>query len=115
MDLSSAQSGRTYTPLPIDATLGFPQSFSFALGAVSYFATLYVNIEANLLADQGTQLFQLPMKNAFLVARVDKQNNDNTRTTIFLRKLTPELEYEAENIALFFPQQLVARNNLNGQ
>jgi hypothetical protein len=115
MDLSSAQSGRAYTALPIDATQGFPQSFSFVLGSVTYFFTMYVDIDARLLSNPGVDLFPLPTKDAFLVARVDKQNSDNTRTTIFLRKLTPELEYEAQNIALFFPQQVVARRNLNGQ
>jgi hypothetical protein len=115
MDLSSAKSARHYTPLPIDATQGFPQSFSSVLGSVTYFFTMYADIDARLLADPSVDLFQLPTENAFLVARVDKQNSDNTRTTIFLRKLTPELEYEVENIALFFPRQVVARQNLNGQ
>lgn len=115
MDLSSAPSGRTYTALPIDATRGFPQGFSFAFNNVSYLFTLYADIDATLLADPSVASFELPAKTAFLVARVDIQNSDNTQSTIFLRKLIPELEYETGNIALFFPQQTVARQNLNGQ
>jgi hypothetical protein len=115
MDLSSAQSGRTYTALPIDPTLGFPQSFSFALDGVTYFFTLYVDIAATALDSATTDLFSLPAANAFLVARVDTQNSDGTGNTIFLRKVTPELEYLTENISLYFPQQVVARQNLNGQ
>jgi len=115
MDLSSAASGRSYTLLPIDATKGFPQGFSFVFDSVTYFFSLYVDIDAALLTDQSVDLFQLPSKAAFLVGRVDRENPDSTRSTIFLRKLVPELEYEAEDIALFFPQQTVARQNLNGQ
>src|SRR5258708_4307526 len=115
MDLSSAPSGRAYTALPIDTTRGFPQAFSFAFNSVTYIFTLYVDIDASLLADPGMNLVQLPTETAFLVARVDRENTDNTRSTIFLRKLIPDLEYEAESIALFFPQQTVARQNLNGQ
>ena len=115
MDLTSAPSGRSYQALPIDVTLGFPQSFSVVLGSAVYFFTLYVDIDANLLSNPTVDLFSLPQDKAFLVARVDKQNSDSTRTTVFVRKLTLEQEYEAENIALFFPQQAVARLNLNGQ
>jgi hypothetical protein len=34
---------------------------------------------------------------------------------LFARKVAPELEYEFEEIALVFPFQRIARNNLNGQ
>jgi len=115
MDLTSAPSGRSHQPLPIDVRLGFPQSFSVVLGNALYFFTMYVDIDANLLSDSTIDIFALPEERAFLVARVDKQNSDSTRTTIFVRKLTPEQEYEVENISLFFPQQVVARMNLNGQ
>lgn len=115
MDLSDAPSGRTYTALPIDATQGFPQAFSFVLDSVTYFFSFYVDIEAGLLANQDTDLFDLPTTTAFLVARVDVENPDGTRSPIFLRKVVPELEYVTGNIALYFPEQTVARQNLNGQ
>jgi len=115
MDLSDAPSGRVYTALPIDETQGFPQGFSFAFNSATYFFSLYVDIQAELLAELSDDLFDLPTKTAFLVARVDIQNSDSTRRTIFLRKLVPELEYETQDIALYFPTQTVARQNLNGQ
>jgi hypothetical protein len=57
----------------------------------------------------------LPSEQAYLVARVEREAAGGSRETVFVRKLAPELEYEAENIALFFPRQLIARSNLNGQ
>lgn len=50
-----------------------------------------------------------------MVLHVEREASDGSRETIFLRKVVPELEYEAEGIALIFPQQRVARANLNGR
>jgi len=115
MDVITSQSGRSYSPLPIDGTLGFPQSFSSAFGGKTYYFFMYVDIEASLLSSSTASLLQLPAGNAFLVVRVEKENRDNTRTIIFLRKVVPDMEYVAENIALTFPTQVVARANLNGR
>lgn len=115
MDLSTAPSGRVYTALPIDATQGFPQVFSFVFNTITYVFSLYVDVGAAALAESSDDLFDLPSENAFLVTRVDTANSDGSRATVFVRKLVPELEYLTGDIALFFPQQTVARENLNGQ
>jgi len=114
MDTFTAKSGRQYSPLPIDGTQGFPQFFSLLFGGQTYHFRLYVNIPAGLLNDRSA-FMELPSAAAFLVVQVEREVSDGTRETIFLRKVAPELEYEAENLALIFPRQLVARNNLNGQ
>jgi len=115
MSVITSQSGRSYSPLPIDGALGFPQTFSSAFGGKTYHFFIYVDIEASLLSSSTKSLLQLPAGNAFLVVRVEKENRDNTRTIIFLRKVVPDLEYVAENIVLVFPTQVVARANLNGR
>jgi len=114
MDLSSAPSGRSYIALPIDATQGFPQSFSFAFNTVTYLFSLYVNVQADQLSAEDGDLFDLPTDIAFLVLRVDVENAEGARSTLFLRKVVPELEYTAGPIALYFPEQVIARQNLNG-
>jgi hypothetical protein len=115
MDLTTPPSGRTYTALPIDPTKGFPQSFSFTFNTVNYLFTLYVDIEAKLLANWTDDFLSLPGQSAFLVARVDTTATDGSLDTVFLRKIVPELEYEIGNIALYFPQQTISPQNLNGQ
>ena len=105
---------RQFGPLPIDNALGFPQSFPFLFGSQIYHFKLYVNIAAEGLDGKGDPI-ELPSEDAFLVVRVDRELAEGTRQTIFLRKVVPELEYEAENLVLIFPRQLVARSNLNGQ
>jgi len=115
MDLTTPPSGRAYTALPIDATKGFPQSFSFTFNTVNYFFTLYVNIDARLLAAWTDDFLNIPSPSAYLVARVDVSATDGSPDTIFLRKVVPELEYETGNVALFFPQQSIFPQNLNGQ
>jgi hypothetical protein len=115
MDLTTPPSGRAYTALPVDATKGFPQSFSFTFNTVNYFFTLYVNIEASLLASWTDDFLNIPAQSAYLVTRVDVTATNGSPDTIFLRKVVPELEYETGNIALFFPQQTISPQNLNGQ
>jgi len=114
MDSLVGNSGRVYTPLPIDPQQGFPQVFSFQVDNRVYRFTLYVDMDAGLLAGTDT-LFSLPATDAFLVVKVERTNSDGTSKIVFLRKVTPEQEYEAENIALIFPMQTLARNNINGQ
>jgi hypothetical protein len=137
MNLETAKSGRIYTPLPIDASLGFPQSFAHIFEGRAYHFRLYVNIAAErlravdhlLLPPEQAYLTEeikkamaeradflpLPSEQAYLVARVERDKPGGARETVLVRKVTPELEYESENIALFFPRQLIARGNLNGQ
>jgi len=115
MAVLMGESGRSYTTLPIDVTVGFPQSFQVTFEQRTYRFFLYVDIESSLLAGDTGDLFDLPMSNAFLVARVDQQNPDGTSATVFLRKVVPEMEYLSGDIALYFPSQTVARMNLNGR
>lgn len=114
MDALIAKSGRSYTPLPIDGTQGFPQSFPFSFEGQNYRFRLYFNIAAQLLNDR-TDFITVPSEEAFLVVRVDRDLSDTTSETIFLRKIVPDLEYEAGEIALLFSTQRIARSNLNGQ
>ncbi len=113
MDILS-RSGKSYTPLPIDSTRGFPQSFPLSFEGRTYQLSLYVNIAAPQLTDKTT-VIELPIPQAFLVVRVERENPNQTRDTIFLRKVVPSLEYAAENIMLTFPQQQISASNLNGQ
>jgi len=39
-----AKSGRQFTPLPINGTRGFPQSFPLLFGGQTYHFRLYVNM-----------------------------------------------------------------------
>lgn len=114
MDALIAKSGRSYTPLPIDGAQGFPQSFSFSFEGRNYRFRLYFNIAAHLLADRP-EFIEAPSEEAFLVVRVERDLTDATSETIFLRKIVPGLEYEAEELALLFSTQRLARSNLNGQ
>jgi len=106
-------SGRTYDPLPIDNTAGFPQQFPLLLNGTNYQFLLYVDVpEAGL--GRIDELMVLPDAQRFLVVRVDILAADGTTQTIFLRKIVPSLEYSVRGIGLYFPTQIVARRNLNG-
>jgi hypothetical protein len=106
-------SGRTYDPLPIDNTAGFPQQFPLLLNGVNYQFRLYVDVPEAALGSMD-QLMVLPDEQRFLVVRVDVLGTDGTAQTIFLRKVVSSLEYRAGGLGLIFPTQIVARRNLNG-
>lgn len=114
MTTLAGSSGRTYTLLPIDGNLGFPQAFLMLFAGRAYRFRLYVNAPASLLEDRSLVL-DLPAQEASLVVQVEVESPDGTRQPIFLRKVLPEFEYETDAIALIFPQQRVAVQNLNGQ
>jgi len=123
MGILAGASGRTYTTLPIDGIRGVPQSFPVIFANRNYLFRLYVNIPADRVTDK-TQILDLPIGkvkrdplsfDAFLVVGVDLDLSDGSRQAIFLRKVVPGLEYEAGSIVIFFPQQRVAIQNLNGQ
>jgi hypothetical protein len=114
METLIGASGRTYTPLPIDRRRGFPQSFPLVFASRNYRFRLYVNAPASLVKDK-TLVLDLPSPEAFLVVQVDLDLQGGISQPIFLRKVVPGMEYESENIALIFPQQRVAVQNLNGQ
>jgi hypothetical protein len=114
MELFDTASGRTYTPLPLDPTRGFPQSFPVLFGGTAYHFGLHVNVAAERLGTPD-ELLELPGRDAFLVVRVEREAAGGERETILLRKVVPGLEYECGDIALVFRAQRVARRNLNGQ
>lgn len=114
MEIPVGTSGRTFTPLPIDGSRGVPQSFPVFFSNRNYLFRLYVNVPAARVTDK-TLILDLPSADAFLVVAVDLDLPDGTRQPIFVRKVVPGLEYEAGNIAMVFPQQRVAVQNLNGQ
>ncbi len=66
-----------------------------------------------MIANAPVRNLDLPQ--AYLVVRVDQSMPDGSSVLLFLRKVVPELEYEAGTIALIFPTQSVAVQNLNGQ
>jgi hypothetical protein len=105
-------STRTYLSLPINADEGFPQAFRLDFGGQVYQILLYANVAEQIAA--RAEVFTLPQDGAFLVMRVLRESQDGV-TTIFQRKLVPELEYEAAELAFVFHTMQVARQNLNGQ
>ncbi|MDT5293177.1 MAG: hypothetical protein QOJ76_57 [Acidobacteriota bacterium] len=114
MELFDTASGRAYTPLPIDPTRGFPQSFPVLFGGRAYRFGFHVNVAAERLGALD-EMLELPAGDAFLVVRVEREETGGERETILLRKVVPGLEYECGDIALVFGAQRVARRNLNGQ
>jgi hypothetical protein len=110
-----AGESRTYESLPIVPDEGFPQSFRLSLGDRIYRLTLYVNVvESTLDALPEDAVMDLPRDDAFMVLRVARESETAEPLTILQRKLVPELDYEAEEIALRFSELRVARRNING-
>ncbi|SRR6266446_9800878 len=105
-------SGRSYDPLPIDNSGGLPQSFPLSLNGLRYQFSLYVNAPESSLGDMN-EAMTLPDADRFLVVRADVSGSDGTTQTIFLRKVVTSLEYRAGEIGLYFPTQIVVRQNLN--
>lgn len=106
-------SSREFIPLPIDNTRGFPQSFPLVFNGTTYHFWLYVNVAAERLADT-TDPLSLPGRDAHMVVRVQVELEDGTRSTIFMRKIIPGLEYETESIVLSFDKCEVYARNLGG-
>jgi hypothetical protein len=113
MDALTTKSGNSFTALPINVAQGFPQSFPLLFNGRTYHFRLYVNVAAHILDDRQP-FIQVPAEEAFLVLSVERELPDTTREVIFLRKIVPNLEYEAEDISLLFSEQRIARDNLNG-
>ena len=103
---------RTYFQLPIDADEGFPQSFRLNFNGRTYQVVLYVNILEDTPVPTD-EIYTLPEKGAFMVMRVLQEDIAGARV-IFQRKLVPNLEYEADEVAFVFRQMRVAKSNLNG-
>jgi hypothetical protein len=106
---------RTYLSLPINADEGFPQAFRLSFGGQVYQILLYANVAEHIAAQAAPdEVFSLPQDGAFLVMRALRESPDGL-TAIFQRKLVPELEYEAAELAFIFHTMQVAKKNLNGQ
>jgi hypothetical protein len=105
-------SGQSYDPLPINSSAGFPQSFPLLINGASYTFLLYVNAPEASLGDMSESM-NLPDVQRFLVVRVDLAQAGGSTTTVFIRKVTSSLEYRVRQIGLYFPTQIVARQNLN--
>lgn len=104
---------RTYLALPINADEGFPQSFRLAFNSQVYQFLLYVNVLEEVAAGPANTVFDLPAPGAFMVLRVSRETA-GTPATIFQRKLAPNLQYQAAELALLFTTLRVAKQNLNG-
>lgn len=114
MNGQTGESGRVFSPLPFDGDAGLPQSFPFVFGGQTYRFSIYADVAAGLVRGQA-DFIDLPSMTAFLVVRVEAERADGVSDVIFLRKVVPELEYEAGGIALRFRQQHLALKNLNGR
>lgn len=106
-------SGRIYDPLPIDPSAALPCRFSCLFNGTRYAFLMYVNTPIAALGAMD-EIMQLPDPQRFLVVRADAIGSDGTPTTVFLRKVVPNREYETGQIALLFQTIAVARQNLNG-
>ncbi|MFI6041863.1 hypothetical protein ACIA8C_09525 [Nocardia sp. NPDC051321] len=101
-----------YLRLPIDADQGFPQAVRISLGERIYVLSMYVNVTDEALLREPDPL-QLPRAGAFLALEVSTEEAEGTRI-LFRRKLVPDLEYFADELALVFTELAVHPRNLNG-
>jgi hypothetical protein len=107
---------RTYLRLPIDADQGFPQAFLLSMDERLYRITLYVNVLAEEGGSEKPDDFvyeELPVAGAFMVMEAARETVDGP-DVFFRRRLVPNLEYEADELAFLFRKIKVARQNLNG-
>lgn len=105
----------SFTPLPIDSDRGLPQAFPLRFGRATYHFWLYANLPAEEVFS-GVSFYDLPTPGGgYLVARVEQEDPLGTgRSLVMLRKVVPGLIYEAGDLLLTFPEQRLARANLNG-
>jgi hypothetical protein len=103
----------TYLSLPIDGDEGFPQAFRLTFNGRTYQILLYANLPEELVEAAEDQVFDLPAPHAFMVMRVARETTGQPEV-IFHRKLVPNIDYEAQELAFRFDTMRVARRNLNG-
>ena len=101
-----------FQALPINPDEGFPHAFRLNFNERNYQILLYVNVAESVLT-KTDQMLELPFEGAFLVLRVARESSQGAKV-IFRRKLVPNLEYAAAELAFVFTQMRVARQNLNG-
>lgn len=104
---------RTYMRLPINADEGFPQAFRLSFNGRVYQFSLYINVSEEAAASLPGPVWDLPQPGAFMVLRIARES-PGTPEVFFRRKLVPDVEYEAAELALVFRTMQVARQNLNG-
>ena len=102
----------SFLRLPINPADGFPQAFRLTVAGRTYRFQLYANVAEELL-EATTGLLELPVKGAFLVLSVDREEPGGL-TTILRRKLVPGITYHAGELALTFPTMQLDPRNLNG-
>ncbi|WP_433634293.1 hypothetical protein [Nocardia sp. CA-120079] len=100
-----------YLRLPIDADRGFPQAVRISLGERIYVLSIYANVTDEDLLEQDAVL-TLPQQGAFLVMEISTDEVDGTRI-LFRRKLVPDVEYEAHELAMVFTELAIHPLNLN--
>ncbi|MCM6771970.1 hypothetical protein NDR87_03245 [Nocardia sp. CDC159] len=101
-----------YLRLPLDADQGFPQAVRISLGGRIYLLSAHVNVTDETLLAQPKPL-ALPSPGAFLALAVTTEEAGRTRV-LFRRKLVPDLEYQARELALVFTELAVHPLNING-
>jgi hypothetical protein len=101
-----------YLRLPVDPDAGFPQAVRIALGPATYLMTYNVCVTDDDLLTSDEPV-TLPRPDAFLVLEVAREGAAEPRV-IFRRKLVPDLEYEADELAMVFTEMAVHPRNLNG-
>lgn len=106
--------GLAFEALPIDNERGVPQELTHVVAGAAYHVRLYANLDAEAVTDE-VEFFELPSDAGHLVVRVERQGEGGERETVFLRKVVPGVLYPAGDIVLEFPEQRLARANINGR
>jgi hypothetical protein len=107
--------GAVFEPLPIDPDRGVPQELVHRFDGATYRLRLHANLSAEELAE-GHDFYDLPTASGgHLVVRVEREEPGGARTLLFQRKVVPGLAYEAGPVLLTFPDQRLARANVNGR
>jgi hypothetical protein len=104
---------RSFLRLPIDADEGFPQAFRLAVSGRNYQFRLYANVAEDVVDGAPAVPLDLPSAGAFLVLSVAREEPGGL-VTILRRKLVPEVEYLAAELALTFRTMRLDPRNLNG-
>jgi hypothetical protein len=104
---------REYLSLPIEADEGFPQSFRFVFGNSTYRISLYVTVLEDRRPTVDELVYELPTPTEYMVMTVAREGPGEPQV-ILRRRIVPNHEYEAEELAFLFRELTVARRNLNG-
>lgn len=103
---------RSFLRLPIDADEGFPQAFRLAVAGRNYQFRLYANVAEDIVDSAPSGPLDLPTAQAFLALSVDREEPGGP-VTILRRKLVPDVEYPAAELALTFRTMRLDLRNLN--